>query len=453
MTEEMSKRIFEQFNRTSDVVRCPNGRAIVRKLLDSYARAAVNLYGIISREDLVSIFNKQNVEQTSSDEIYILLLPLVLKNGWYGFYKDYIVHYWFFSNFDQADYLLKYQEDKPRYIPDKGEFLKYSYEDYADNDHWWNVRRFMLNTFGYAGATSEGYNEIKDYVTYGDGINKLGSILDKHNLMFSEEKQLQEFINLLMLAKNNTRIWENNGYTPFELHGILSKRNRNIIEFPTTQRAKVGRNDPCPCGSGKKYKKCCALFEDVKTAQLTPEECRLFYETWYGLMGFVNERNSVVRAEIKPEYPNAVSDMIIHKVREVLWEKPELIDEYISKAALPQEKIDILRLWRTNYKKGMFFILEYQPEYAVAIAPNGQGEDRLYGIKGISTSIANVLQRDLPLQIETVLLPFKGKIIYDSFISTIPVSYGEGAKAAFREMYAKAMKYGIITDLGEAGQA
>jgi uncharacterized protein YecA (UPF0149 family) len=27
----------------------------------------------------------------------------------------------------------------------------------------------------------------------------------------------------------------------------------------TVHRAgsKVGRNDPCPCGSGKKYKKCC----------------------------------------------------------------------------------------------------------------------------------------------------------------------------------------------------
>ena len=22
-------------------------------------------------------------------------------------------------------------------------------------------------------------------------------------------------------------------------------------------RGKVGRNDPCPCGSGKKFKKCC----------------------------------------------------------------------------------------------------------------------------------------------------------------------------------------------------
>jgi uncharacterized protein YecA (UPF0149 family) len=24
-------------------------------------------------------------------------------------------------------------------------------------------------------------------------------------------------------------------------------------------RKKVGRYDPCPCGSGKKYKKCCGL--------------------------------------------------------------------------------------------------------------------------------------------------------------------------------------------------
>jgi len=24
-----------------------------------------------------------------------------------------------------------------------------------------------------------------------------------------------------------------------------------------TERKKVGRNDPCPCGSGKKFKRCC----------------------------------------------------------------------------------------------------------------------------------------------------------------------------------------------------
>ena len=25
---------------------------------------------------------------------------------------------------------------------------------------------------------------------------------------------------------------------------------------------KIGRNDPCPCGSGKKYKRCCIDRED-----------------------------------------------------------------------------------------------------------------------------------------------------------------------------------------------
>jgi preprotein translocase subunit SecA len=31
---------------------------------------------------------------------------------------------------------------------------------------------------------------------------------------------------------------------------------------PTARKKiKVGRNDPCPCGSGQKYKKCCLLKE------------------------------------------------------------------------------------------------------------------------------------------------------------------------------------------------
>ncbi len=29
------------------------------------------------------------------------------------------------------------------------------------------------------------------------------------------------------------------------------------VEPITSDKEKVGRNDPCPCGSGKKYKKCC----------------------------------------------------------------------------------------------------------------------------------------------------------------------------------------------------
>jgi hypothetical protein len=250
-----------------------------------------------------------------------------------------------------------------------------------------------------------------------------------------------------MFAKNNTRIWVNNGHTPLELHEIFSKRDEDIIEFPIRKKQKIGRNDPCPCGSGKKYKKCCGKYENTKSAQLSSDECREFYETWLGLMGFINERLNVVNDKIKAEYPNSVRDEIIYKVREVLWENPELIDEYLSETNLDEEKINILKLWKTNHKKGMFILLEYQQNHAVALAPNEDGEDRLYGIKGISNSMSNVLGRALPLTIETVILPFKGKIIYDSFIIPMPLTYGKGARAAFKEMHDKALKHGIITSL------
>ena len=48
----------------------------------------------------------------------------------------------------------------------------------------------------------------------------------------------------------------------------LSRRPRSNIHHleeerlarksrPVVAEKKIGRNDPCPCGSGKKYKKCC----------------------------------------------------------------------------------------------------------------------------------------------------------------------------------------------------
>jgi len=40
----------------------------------------------------------------------------------------------------------------------------------------------------------------------------------------------------------------------------LEHRTENAGDFPAIpmqRQQKVGRNDPCPCGSGKKYKKCC----------------------------------------------------------------------------------------------------------------------------------------------------------------------------------------------------
>ena len=33
--------------------------------------------------------------------------------------------------------------------------------------------------------------------------------------------------------------------------------DETVKKQPVVKKVKVGRNDPCPCGSGKKYKNCC----------------------------------------------------------------------------------------------------------------------------------------------------------------------------------------------------
>ncbi len=40
--------------------------------------------------------------------------------------------------------------------------------------------------------------------------------------------------------------------------------DKTVKRQPVTKKAKVGRNDPCPCGSGKKYKNCC-LDKDLNS--------------------------------------------------------------------------------------------------------------------------------------------------------------------------------------------
>jgi uncharacterized protein len=41
------------------------------------------------------------------------------------------------------------------------------------------------------------------------------------------------------------------------LAALQHRENRPTPRSGAPLRTKTGRNDPCPCGSGRKYKKCC----------------------------------------------------------------------------------------------------------------------------------------------------------------------------------------------------
>ena len=47
------------------------------------------------------------------------------------------------------------------------------------------------------------------------------------------------------------------GVTDEELKDIIKEIQDSKPEQLVNTEPKVGRNEPCPCGSGKKYKKCC----------------------------------------------------------------------------------------------------------------------------------------------------------------------------------------------------
>ncbi|MNF05860.1 hypothetical protein D3C80_2056860 [compost metagenome] len=70
-------------------------------------------------------------------------------------------------------------------------------------------------------------------------------------------KQVEKVVHLLTEVHNHTRVWSNCGHTPSELRGLTATPviYGKVVKSVTVN--KIGRNEPCPCGSGLKYKKCC----------------------------------------------------------------------------------------------------------------------------------------------------------------------------------------------------
>lgn len=99
------------------------------------------------------------------------------------------------------------------------------------------------------------------FIGFLDGINSsLKNELDLEALDQDSDVKLE--IDLEKLFYNMLGAKADWLYNLKEWDGLLSEDQRKDIRrhFNEDNRAvsnKVGRNDPCPCGSGKKYKKCC----------------------------------------------------------------------------------------------------------------------------------------------------------------------------------------------------
>jgi len=247
-------------------------------LLKKYIIALTNLYGMLHKEKAVVIYNSQNDDKIGIDDVeaYLASPPKELEDAFIYTHKDYFVHEAILE-FDEFEQMLRKKADKPYYVPEKEELLKYTDEWYFEkNSQYEALLNYVKNHFfkGDAEKAERLCEDIHAYCQFGSNIQGIINCFNSKRISFKNEQQLNEVLQLAMDFYNNMRIWENNGHTPHEIFEKFEKphlrplpkrpfdlNDTNMIDIKT--RKKMGRNDPCPCGSGKKYKKCCLGKSDT----------------------------------------------------------------------------------------------------------------------------------------------------------------------------------------------
>lgn len=245
-------------------------------LLFDYAVALTNLNGVIHKEKVVEIYNMQNENGIEVSDIESLMIreEVNLRKHFVEVEDSYFVHESIF-HFGEIESLLQRKANKPYYIPKKELLLCYKDDEFYEENKQTKKLYRLLEKY----VQPDNVNSVED-VFYEVLINcemeappaEIIHRLDQIGVTFPTEKALREALHLIVDLYNNTRLWTNNGFTPREMHEKFEKPNlkplpnenggfNSSINQPLPSRKKTGRNDPCPCGSGKKYKKCCLRMD------------------------------------------------------------------------------------------------------------------------------------------------------------------------------------------------
>jgi hypothetical protein len=115
--------------------------------------------------------------------------------------------------------------------------------------------------------------------------------------------------------------------------------------------ATIGRNDACPCGSGKKYKKCCLPVQEAENAALRAQVAR---DAIPPLVidddGLDELSNSVVDLANAGRFDDALA-----ACKQLLDEFPEVVDG-LERSAMVHEKMGHHALAADLYRKALAFI-------------------------------------------------------------------------------------------------
>jgi hypothetical protein len=181
---------------------------------------------------------------------------------------------------------------------------------------------------------------------------------------------------------------------------------------------------------------------------LEPQDVELFFRLHRTLMFFVNQRLKVIPDKIaSAEEFAALSPEVRLKVRDTLNAHLDLIQLFVDEnpAHLSDDELDIVRSWR-HLVAGKFYVFRELKKYTLFLTTTDPAI--AYGVLALSQPFEDLIGPYLPVLTQTVLLPFKGVIVYDGLMSSYNISFGPGIRRGLNECFKQAKeRHGIVTSL------
>jgi hypothetical protein len=177
--------------------------------------------------------------------------------------------------------------------------------------------------------------------------------------------------------------------------------------------------------------------------QISPEDADLFFKLMPALQTFANQRLQVIKNLNDIKLYQKISNEQRVSLRNAFYKKPEIINDFVRENpfGFSADELAIVSGWK-HFVAGDFFIQSVTKKYAIFI-----GHNKVYGVLALVEPFQAVLGgMPFPAYVKTVLLPFKGKIIYDGLIEGYNIFIGPGMSASFRNKYRMAKQQGKIIE-------
>lgn len=222
-----------------------------------YVTALLHLYGMYTVEQFVKVWNEHHSEAITEESASEFITHLADWDIQFIFNENLITSVLFDAEGIEQESLKRILHIA-YFMPTK-EDVQY-YEDHwinADSLQYLNMKNFLARKeFGEDTKNIALYTIVEGAVI-GKSGEKLYQDLTKRGFSFDSKEEVMEFVELFKELREHSRTWHNHGFTIQELASSKMVQSANLkpVKQPVTVH-KVGRNDPCPCGSGKKYKKC-----------------------------------------------------------------------------------------------------------------------------------------------------------------------------------------------------